>query len=172
MLFLRSCEDVSSPKKWFVFEAFSYGDGLHQGCSTRVHVFDELWGLNRKLYCWVWIWATLEFPLKAKNVLQSIAFSKHVMRLAFFGTFMGQCVMSIEITGFLEQADRCVMLWHSQCCVCIFLNVKKKGSKWILSSICLLTMFFCVFAFADHGWYLRMAVVLCTHQHSMGIRRW
>ena len=31
---------------------------------------------------------------------------------------------------------------------------------------------FCGFAFGDHARFLRMAALLCTHQHTMGIRRW
>ena len=79
----------------------------------------EFRGLNRKLYCWVWIRTILEFPLKANNVVQSISFFKHAMRLASFGTFVRQWVLPIERAGFLEQAHRCVILWHSQGCVCI-----------------------------------------------------
>ena len=37
--FLWSREYVSSPKKWFMVEAFSNGDGVHQGWGTCVHVF-------------------------------------------------------------------------------------------------------------------------------------
>ena len=90
--------------------------------------FDEFWGVKRKLYCWVWVWTALEFSLKAKNFIQSIAFSKHAMWLAAFGTFVHQCVVPIERACFLEQISRCVILWHNQCCVCMFLNVKK-GNK-------------------------------------------
>ena len=134
--------------------------------------FDEFRGLNTKLYCWVWVWAALEFSLKGKKVVQSIALAKHAMRLASFGTVVHQCVVSIEWECSLEQADRCVMLWCSQCYVCVCLNVNKKDNKWILSSTCLLTILFCVFAFAEHVGFLRMVPLLCLHQHKKGGKRW
>ena len=172
MLFFRSHECVSSPKRCFVFEAFSHVDGLHQGWGTCVHAFFEFRGLNKKLDIWVWVWTLLEFPLKAKNVIQSIVFAKHALRLESWGTFVHQYVVPIERACLLEQAGRCVMLWHSQCCVCIFLNVKKEGNKQISSSICFLTILFCVFAFADNVGFHRIAPLLCTYQHKKGAKMW
>ena len=89
--------------------------------------FDKFSGLNRKLDCWVWIWTAFEFPLKAKNVIQSTTFSKHSMRLASFGTFVHQCVVMIERACFLEQAGRCVYtLIQSMLCL-HFLEFEIKG---------------------------------------------
>ena len=98
----------------------------------RACFFDEFWGLNSNLYCRVWIWITFEFRWKANNSVHNIIFAKHVKPLSSFGAFVGQCVLRVERAFFLVQASRCVMLWHSLCHVCVFLNLKKKGKKWIL----------------------------------------
>ena len=90
----------------------------------------------------------------------------------FFGAFVHQCVVPIERASFLEQTSKCFIFWHSQCCVCIFLNVKWMGNKQILFNNCFLTVFFCVFSCADHVGLLRMAPLLCTYQHKMGAKRW
>ena len=52
---------------------------------------------------------------------------------------------------------------------CFELEIKDK--KEIFSSICFLTIRFCVFAFADYVGFLRMVPLLCTYQHSMDGRR-
>ena len=105
--------------KHFLMEMTCSKDG-----ALACMLFDEFRGLNRKLCYWVWVRAAIDFPLKAKNVVQSIAFAKDAMELASFGTFVHQCVLSIERACFLDQSGRCVMLWHNQYCVCVFLTVK------------------------------------------------
>ena len=59
---------------------------------------------------------------------------------------------------------------QSSMCLCFLLNVKWKDKKEIFSSICFLTIRFCVFAFADYVGFLRMGPLLCTYQHGMDSR--
>ena len=172
MLFLRPHEDLSFPQNMFVLSTPPHRAALYKTWRTHMNIFDEFWGLNSKPYCWVWIWTTLEFSWKAKNFFNKIAFAKHVSPLSSFGAFLGQFALPIERACFLGQASRCVMLWHSNWRVCIFLNLEKGGKKWILCSICLLTILFCVLAFADHVGLLRMAPLLCMYQHNKGAKKW
>ena len=51
-----------------------------------------------------------DFILKETNVVQSIGFATHAMRLESLGAFVCQCVLSIGRACFLKQAGRCVVL--------------------------------------------------------------
>ena len=68
----------------------------------------------------MWTWTTFEFHSKSNSFVQNIAFAKHDMQFACFGTSVGKCALPIERICFLKQACRCFMLWCSEACVSIF----------------------------------------------------
>ena len=105
-------------------------------------VFDEFWRYSTRLWYWIQTWITFELHLNQKNAAQSITFAKYDMQLASLGTSVCKCFLQIEKACFPKQWGKCVRLWCSDWCVCVFLNLKKKGMKMNNAQNFFLTIFF------------------------------